>query len=105
LGFGFQGAAGVDFVANSQVTFFTELNFSSLSWAPEKREITAYRENNQSELDQFTPGDRETIYTDEFTVKYDKNGNRITANGPGNDLKDYLPMNTIGIGFGMKYTF
>ncbi len=105
LGFGLQGGAGVDFIANSQVTFFVEMNFSSMSWAPAKRKITDYRENNETKLDQIPPGDQETIYTEEFTMNYDKNGMPITSNGPGNDLKDHLPMNTIGLGFGMKYTF
>ena len=105
LGFGFQGGLGVDFVANSQVTFFAEATLNSLSWTPEKREMTNYREDGESKLDDIPAGDRETIYTDEFTLSYDKNGNLIKSNGPSNDIKGLLPMNSLGLGLGMKLTF
>ena len=105
MGFGFQGGFGVDFVANSQITLFSEITLNSLSWAPKKREMVAYLEDGASKLDNIPAGDRETLYTDKFTLSYDKKGELIKTNGPTHDIKGILPMNTVGLGLGLKYTF
>lgn len=105
LGFGFQTALGVDFIANDKVTFFAEASLNNLSWSPKKMKMITYRENGESRLDDIPAGLRERNYSSEFTQTFDKNGDLVLTTGASDDIKDVLPINTVGFGLGMKLTF
>lgn len=102
-GFGLQGAAGIDLKANEQVTFYLETAFNNLNYAPEKWEMITANENGESKLHTIPQNEREIVFSEKFTVNYDKDGK--PTNPSGQDVQRFFSLNSWGLGLGMKVTF
>jgi outer membrane protein W len=102
-GFGLQGAAGLDLKANEQVTFYLETAFNNLNYAPEKWEMTVLNEDGESKLHTVPANEREIVFSEAYTINYDKDGKPTTL--PAQEVQRFFSLNTWSLGLGMKVTF
>jgi hypothetical protein len=101
IAFGFTGAFGLAFGGES-FKFFVEANFNSLTWAPKRGEITAYKVNGVDQLSTLTTSQRVTVYDDSYT--YDS---RVTTSTDKETqaLKTYMPFSSLGLKAGITIGF
>jgi hypothetical protein len=93
---GFKGVVGVSYAINERVQIFTEMNFISMSYAPNKREITEFEVDGVDRMDDLDPEQIEVDIEDEYTTEGEENEPPI---------KEFYSMGSIGLQFGAKFTF
>lgn len=93
MSIGFKGVVGVTFNTESNLQFFTEINFVSMSYAPKDGEITAYTVNGDDALDSIPSSDRKI----EFKDKIDSD------DGANVQLREKYSMGSVGLQIGVKY--
>jgi opacity protein-like surface antigen len=100
---GFSGGLGLDFRLSQNFSFFSELRVLSLSYAPKKGEVTKYEENGINELKDLTVSEKEVEYVDKIVISNDDDP--IEEDEPSQDLKHYLPYNSLGLRLGLEIRF
>jgi hypothetical protein len=96
LSLGFKGALGVNYSLNDNLQLFTEMNFISMSYSARKREITEYTEDGEDRLDDIDEDDR--------TIDIEK---EVEGEGEGGfpPTRDSVSMGSVGLQFGVRFTF
>ena len=104
LALGFKGSFGAEYALNDKVALFSELNFTSLSYAPKKAEITKYEVDGVDELPNLSTRYKETEFEKEYTNTY-TNGQPSDNDAPSKTTKINLPFNNVGLNLGVKFNF
>ena len=96
LQIGFKGALGVSYPLNDHIHLFTEMNFISLTFAPDKRKTTAHTEDGEDAMSDIDPDDIEIELVEEAELE---------GEGPTPTLKSSYSMSTLGLQFGVRFVF
>lgn len=100
--FGFQGAIGMNWVLNNNIKLVTELNFVSMSYAPEERVVTSYTYNGQDIMGQLTEYQKKTIYKEQVVSN---SGTRPAGDQPKEEVRVNLPFSSVSFQIGVVYVF
>ncbi len=94
---GFNSAVGIEMIDNEHLSFFAEINSTSLSWAPKKSSFINYDINGYDQLSKMDVNQKEFEYVD----KYDPYS-VPTPSKPLKVLKSYYSYSNIALSFGIK---
>ncbi len=96
IAIGFASSLGLNIVGG-YLSLFGELAMINQSWAPTKNVMTESKYKGVDQLASMTTYQKETNYVDSYTVttKPDQNSPRLNT-------KQYLPMSSFGINFGLR---
>jgi len=99
LAFGFNAGIGGNYAINDRISIFSELSLLSMSYAPNKTELTKYEIDGNDLLSDFSTSEKETVFVDEIEYNFNSPQNE---NEPVEQLKIYLPFNNISLNIGLK---
>lgn len=102
LAFGFSGSLGVLYGLSEKLSFFGEVNFSNMSYAPEKRKVVKFNLYGEDILSDLTVRDKEIIFVDKLTYEWE--GNQ-PSDQPSKELKRSYPLGNYGLNFGVRIGF
>lgn len=92
---------GVLFDISKKISFFSEINMTSLSYAPTKGKATKATYNGIDILSDLTTSEKEIEYVDSYT----ESNTPPPDSQPSKGLKTKLPFGSIGINLGMRFSF
>lgn len=98
VGFGLNGAIGLDYALNNNMSVFGEITAVSMNYAPKKGYVTQALQNGTDYLPELSVRDKEIEFLDDFT----DNG---SANEPEKQQRQSYPFSSIGLNLGLKYRF
>lgn len=101
LPFGFSAALGFQVKLTDKIRFFTEVEYTYLTYNPKKRVMTKWINNVGTEVD-LNAQDKnqvETEYMKSFTIKDGK----TNVNEPNPQPTLHMPFSSIGLGIGLIY--
>jgi hypothetical protein len=101
VAFGINAAAGFGYDFSEKFKITCEVNYMGMSYSPEKSYLTELKSDDNDVLDQVTVKDKETEYLDSFTYTSFSS----PSDEPKQEEKITRPLNSIGINFGIKYSF
>jgi hypothetical protein len=101
IALGFMGAVGAKFKLSDNMSLFAELNTINQSYAPKKGELTEYSFNGTDRLPNLNTYQKEVEFVDKIT--YD--GSYPPTSEPRKELKQKLPLGSVGINFGLEIRF
>jgi hypothetical protein len=96
---GFAASMGTIFALSEKVQLFAEFNFISMSYAPNKGEVTEATANGVDYLGLLTTSEKEVEFVDSYFVS------DVIAqdpNSPSKELKQYLPFSSVGLRAGVR---
>jgi hypothetical protein len=93
-------AVGLNFHLSEKLLFTVELNSYFANWAPTKGEIVTATFNGADALGNMTTDQKQF----EYVNKIDQTMN-TSASQPTQRLKNYYPMNSVGLTIGLHYEF
>ena len=99
LAFGFSGSLGVLYGLSEKLSFFGEVNFSNMSYAPEKRKMVKFNLYGEDILSDLTVRDKEIIFVNKLTYEWE--GNQ-PSDQPSKELKRSYPFGNYGVNFGLR---
>lgn len=97
---GFALGLGATFKTGNSSSFFAEFGMIAQSWAPTKSVITKYTSNEVDQLPSMTTRQKETDYVDSYSSV---GGVSPDTSVPDKELKQHLPMSSIGINIGWHF--
>lgn len=103
IGIGFNGAVGILFPINKNLSFSTELATTNMQYSPKKGLITKSSVNGVDNLAGFSVYNKETDYVKKIT--YNSGGSFPNSGVPRQELAIAMPFSSIGINIGLKYSF
>ena len=101
LPFGFSAALGFQVKLTDKIRFFTEVEYTYLTYNPKKKVMTKWINNDGTEVD-LSAQDKiqvETEYMKSFTVK----DGQTNVNAPNPQPTLHMPFSSIGLGIGLIY--
>lgn len=101
MAFGFSGAFGVQYALNENLSLFGELNLISMSYSPNKGEVTEYTFNGVDMLDTFSDEEKQIEYVD----KISENSNSTTPSTINQELRTSYQFSSIGLKVGLAFHF
>jgi hypothetical protein len=99
--FGYFSGFGVSYKINDKISLLSEISIVSLSYAPSKGEVTESKSNGVDMLPNMTIRDKQTEYSDNYTVDNNSSSNTSVAR---KSIKQSLPFSSIGFSLGVRYT-
>lgn len=99
--FGFSAALGFQIRISEKVRFFTELEFTQLTYNPKKKVMTLWVNNDGTEVD-LDAQDKiqvETEYKKSYTIK----DGQTDVNAPNPQPTLRMPFSSLGLGIGLIY--
>jgi hypothetical protein len=97
MALGFYSAIGATYKLNNNLSLFGELNLISLSYAPEKMEITKATQNGTDVLPGMTTYEKEVDFVDNYTVNMVPDYTK-----PNKAVKINFPFGSIGFNVGIR---
>jgi hypothetical protein len=101
MAFGFNGTIGSSYLLSEKLSVFGEVSFIGMSYAPTKSVLTERTINGIDDLPNLSTYDKEVEYVDELT--YDSNP--PDGDEPQQWLKTSFPMSSMGLNFGVMFSF
>jgi len=101
LPYGFSAALGFQLKMSEKIRFFTEVEFTQLTYNPKKRVMTLWVQNDGTEVD-LNALDKiqvETEYKKEYTVL----DGQTNVNAPNPQATLRMPFSSLGLGIGLIY--
>jgi len=102
IAFGLNAGLGAQFKLSDKMSFYSELNMVSMSYAPTKGEFIESSYNGTDQLSGLTTREKEMEFVDEFTYDY---SNRPPDSEPSKSLKQNLPFGSVGLSIGWVFKF
>jgi len=102
LAFGLSSSIGILSQVNDNLSYFAELQMTSLSYAPKKGEFTEYSINGTDVLPDLTTSEKEIEFVDSYTYNFN---NPPPDSQPSKELKQKMPFSGIGINIGVRIGF
>ena len=99
LAFGFSGSIGVLYGFSEKLSFFGEVNFSNMSYSPEKGKLTKAIEDGLDILDELSIRDKEVVFVDKLTYNWEQ---IQPEDEPSKQLKRSFPLGNYGVNFGIR---
>jgi hypothetical protein len=103
IALGFMGAVGALYPLNDNMSLFVEINTINQSYAPKKGELKEATVNGVDQLPDLTTSQKEVEFVKETT--YDFEGGAPPSSEPTEQLKQKLPLGSVGINFGIELRF
>jgi hypothetical protein len=118
ISLGVVSSLGINIPMSEKLSFFSELSFIGLNWAPEQRETTAYEYDSESQTTDYTNGltyptssistdlsdlDDYQVYTN--YVESIDTSDEFDENDPSEEIKEFKLFNSIGINVGLNFGF
>ncbi len=100
--FGFSGSIGVLYGFSDKLSFFGEVNFSNLSYSPEKGKLVKAIEFGENILDEMPIRQKEIVFVDKLSNNYQ---NPQPDDEPSKELKSSFPLGSYGVNFGVRIGF
>jgi hypothetical protein len=99
--FGFSAALGFQLKLSEKIRFFTEVEFTQLTYNPKKKVMTLWENNDGAEVDLSLLDKNmvETEYMKEYTIK----DGQTDTNAPNPQPTLRMPYSSIGLGIGLIY--
>jgi hypothetical protein len=99
--FGFSAALGFQVKLSDKIRFFTEVEYTYLTYNPKKKVMTQWINNDGTEVDlsQLDKIQVETEYMKNYTIKDGQTNN----NAPQPQPTLHMPFSSIGLGIGLIY--
>lgn len=98
--FGYFSGFGANYKLNNKISLFGEISIISMSYAPNKSEITESKMNGVNILPNMTIRDKQTEYSDNYT---EDNNSSSNTSVPRKSLKQSIPFSSIGFNIGIRY--
>lgn len=102
VSFGLNTAFGVDYILNENFTLFSQVTLYSMTYAPEKGELTEISLNGADILHQLTTNEKEIEYVDKYTYSHTS---PEPDSAPSKELKHNLPFSSLGVNIGLRFRF
>jgi hypothetical protein len=102
VAWGLHAAAGLEVSAWPGGAVYGELAFTSLSWRPARATVVAASQNGVDVLPQMTTWDKETEFSDEYTVDLGASPNEGL---PDTHLAPNIPFSSAGVRVGVRIGF
>jgi hypothetical protein len=99
---GFQASGGVAFILSDLVSLYVELNYNGVSYSPSKSELTEYTVDGVDHLADLTTYQKESEFVRTLDFDYETPPD---PNSPAQYLKYNYPFSSIGMNFGVKFSF
>jgi hypothetical protein len=101
---GVTSSLGIKFPISEKLSFFSELNFIGLNWAPQRSEVTSYKyEIDGIEVADLSDLDDYSIYTN-YVESIDTD-DEIDVDDPSEAIKEFILFNSLGINVGLNFGF
>ncbi len=101
---GVTSSLGIKFPISEKLSFFSELNFIGLNWAPQRSEVTSLEyEIDGIEVADLSDLDDYYIYTN-YVESIDTD-DEIDEDDPSEDIKEFKLFNSLGINVGLNFGF
>jgi hypothetical protein len=97
---GTKSAVGAE-LTQGRFIFYAQITMIAMSYAPGKSEYTKYTLNGVDQLGMMTISQKQSVYKSNFT----STTNSPDPNQPSEDLKFYLPFNSISLNVGVMFKF
>ena len=101
MAFGINAAAGFGYDFSEKFKITCEVNYMGMTYSPEKSYLTELKSDGNDVLDLVTVKEKETEYSDSFTYTSFSS----PSDEPRQKEKITLPFSSIGINFGIRYSF
>lgn len=95
---GFNGALGVKWKSR-KCTYFLEMDYRGLSYAPSKRKLTESFKNGTSNVEELSVMDKQTVFVERLTLDQTQ---PIDPNQPLEVLKSQYAFSSLGLSFGVS---
>ncbi len=99
---GLNAAAGVSFAASDALSFYGELNFVNMNYAPTESEIVKKTVDGDDKLSEMDTREIETEYVDSYTTDP---SDPPDEDQPSKSLKQAYPFGSFGLDVGVKLSF
>ncbi|QMU30823.1 outer membrane beta-barrel protein [Adhaeribacter radiodurans] len=99
--YGFGSGVGFTYPFSSKWMLFTEGTFTSLSFSPDKSEMTKYYQDGINFLGRVPLYNRETVYKNAVAIDTDPYADKQSK--PREQLRSYSPFNAIGVQLGLQF--
>lgn len=99
IAFGFQGAIGMQWMLGTNVSIFTELNFTSMTYYPGEKVATSYIVNGEDSLNELDKYYKKTVYKDK--VVYNP---PLDLDSPSEEVQVSIPFSSLSFQVGVVYT-
>lgn len=98
--FGFSGAFGLTYNFTDHIALYGELGRNFISWAPTNGAYTSFTINGADQLGNMETQDKNFEYVDKIDQSMNQNSFESRK-----QLKTYSPMNSLGLTFGLHFSF
>ena len=96
---GFAAGIGINIKTDKCYGFFSEINFISQTWAPEKLSYTKFYQNSMNVMAYVPVNIKESVFVDSFS----NNVPNSNTDSPSEKLKVYYPFSSIGWNIGIYF--
>lgn len=99
ISFGFQGAVGMNWMISDKIDLFTEVNFVSMTYYADQRELTEDIDNGYDNLPDMPEYYKKTIFKDKIDVE----GEPSDVSKPREELRDGAAFSSVSFQIGISF--